>query len=153
MLSLSEAVAQMNPFHRTARWTLRTLSQQYADRPPRVLIIDDDGKGAEAIAASLSSSGYDTQFALGSPAALAAIAAWVPEIALLDINMPDMDGFALARELRRDARTQHIVLLAVTAYDEITVREKGIEAGFDAYCQKGTSPDSLLQLLGQIAAA
>jgi two-component system, OmpR family, response regulator len=142
----------MKPSFHTARWTLRTLSKRQVNRPPRLLIIDDDGKGAEATAASLSSSGYETRFAVGSLAALVVIAAWMPEIALLDINMPDMDGFALARELRGDARTQQIVLLALTANDERAVRENGIASGFDGYCQKGNAPDSLLGLLGQIAA-
>ncbi|MEM5300013.1 response regulator [Burkholderia sp. JPY481] len=95
------------------------------------------------IAAALSASGYGTQFAVGVPAALAAMAAWMPEIALLDINMPGTDGFRFARELRHDARTQHLVLLAFTAYDEITIRAKGIAAGFDGYCQKGAAPDLL----------
>ncbi|MGF6978144.1 two-component system OmpR family response regulator [Paraburkholderia sp. JPY465] len=141
----------MNPFLPTARWTLRTLPQRQGNEPPRLLVIDDDGKGAEAIAAALSASGYGARFAVGVPAALTAMAAWMPEIALLDINVPGTDGFGLARELRHDARTQHLVLLAFTAYDEITVRAKGIAAGFDGYVQKGAAPDLLLKLLRQIA--
>lgn len=141
----------MKPFLHTARWTLRTLSQRQSNGPPRLLVIDDDSKGAEATTASLSSSGYDTQFAVGATAALLAVAAWMPEIALLDINMPGMDGFALARELRRDTLTQHMVLLAYTACDEATVHANGIAAGFDGYCRKGTAPRSLLRLLGQMA--
>ncbi|MBB5511257.1 response regulator [Paraburkholderia atlantica] len=116
-----------------------------------MLVIDDDEKGAEAIAAVLSASGYGTRFAVGVPAALAAMASWMPAIALLDINMPGTDGFGLARQLRRHGRTQHLVLLAFTAYDEVTVRAKGIAAGFDGYVQKGAAPDLLLKLLRQIA--
>ncbi|MFP4896904.1 response regulator [Paraburkholderia sp. EG304] len=113
-------------------------------------MIDDDEKGAEAVAAALSASGYGTRFAAGVAAALDAMAAWMPEIALLDINMPGTDGFGFARQLRSDARTQHLVLLAFTAYDEVTVRANGIAAGFDGYCQKGAPPDLLLSLLRQI---
>ncbi|WP_238537892.1 response regulator [Paraburkholderia atlantica] len=109
-------------------------------------MIDDDEKGAEAIAALLSASRYGARLAVGVPAALAAMAAWMPEIALLDINMPGTDGFGFARQLRRDASTQHLVLLAFTAYDEVTVRANGIAAGFDGYCQKGAAPDLLLSL-------
>ncbi|MPW10974.1 response regulator [Paraburkholderia sp. CNPSo 3155] len=140
----------MNPFLPTARWTSRTVLR-HGNVPPRLLVIDDDEKGAEAIAAVLAASGYETRFAVGVRAALAAIAAWMPAIALLDINMPGTDGFGLARQLRRDGRTQHLVLLAFTAYDEITVRANGIAAGFDGYCQKGAAPDLLLNLLRQIA--
>ncbi|WP_459706635.1 response regulator [Paraburkholderia sp. 2C] len=150
--SLSEAFAHMKTFPHTARWTLRTLLRQQANQRRRLLVIDNDKNGAEAITASLCLLGYDTQFATGAQAAFHAIAVRMPEIALLDINMPDIDGFALAQQLRREGRTQHIVLVAFTAYDEITVHANGIAAGFDGYCRKSTAPDSLLRLLGQMAA-
>lgn len=80
------------------------------------------------------------------------IARWMPEIAVLDINMPCIDGFTLARQLRNEVRTQRIILLAFTAYDEITIQTNGIAAGFDGYCQKGTGPAPLLRLLEQMTA-
>ncbi|GAB7522515.1 response regulator [Paraburkholderia sp. 2C] len=66
--------------------------------------------------------------------------------------MPDIDGFALAGRLRNLAQTRHIVIVAFTAYDESTIRQPGIAAGFDGYCQKGATPDSLLHLLRHITA-
>jgi CheY-like chemotaxis protein len=96
-------------------------------------------------------SGYEVQFVLSGQAAMHLLAAWTPEIAVLDINMPGKDGFAVARQLRRDGRTQHVAIVALTAQDEFAIRLEGIAVGFDRYCQKGPAPDSLLRLLEQIA--
>jgi len=134
-----------------ARWTLRTLPRKELNRPRRLLVVDDEQPGAEAIVASLSIAGYDAQFVLSGQAAIHALDAWTPEIAILDINMPGMDGFAVARHMRRDGRTQHIVIVAFTAQDEFAIRTEGIAAGFDGYCQKGAVLDSLLRLLEQLA--
>lgn len=119
-------------------------------RRPRLLVVDDYRDGAEAISLFLSVSGYDTQYVLSGLEVAAAVAACPPEIALLDINMPRMDGFAVARQLRQDWRTRHIVIVAFTAQDEPTIRKDGIAARFDAYCQKGGTPDSLLHLFRQM---
>lgn len=66
----------------------------------RVLVVDDCRPAAEAVSASLAVAGYDVRFVLDGLAALETVSAWVPEIALLDLNMPGMDGYAVARRLR-----------------------------------------------------
>jgi two-component system OmpR family response regulator len=103
--------------------------------------------GGEAITAALTASGYDAHFVMGGPAALRTVVDWVPDIALLDINMPDMDGCAVARRLRQDTLSQHTIIVAITALDEAMARPDGVAPGFDAYCQKGAAPGPLLQLL------
>jgi CheY-like chemotaxis protein len=65
----------------------------------RLLVVDDNRPGAEAITASLTIAGHEARFVLDGPSALNTITAWIPEIAVLDINMPGMDGYALARRL------------------------------------------------------
>ncbi|WP_429526607.1 response regulator [Paraburkholderia youngii] len=117
----------------------------------RLLVVDDCQPGAEAITASLSLAGYEAQFVLSGMAVIQAVNGWTPEIALLDINMPDLDGFAVARQLRQHGQTHHIFIVAFTAQDEVAVYPNAIAAGFDAYCQKGSAPDSLLHFLEQIA--
>lgn len=119
----------------------------------RLLVVDDHKPSAEAITASRCISGYDAQFVLSGQAVIEALDAWTPEIAVLDINMPGMDGFAVAHKLRQDRRTRHIAIVALTAQDEVAVRADGIDAGFDGGCQKGSAPDSLLRLLQYIAMA
>ena len=127
------------------------LPHRQAGHRRRLLVVDDHKPGAEAITASLSLSGYEAQFVLSGLAVIHVITGWTPDIAILDINMPGMDGFEVARQLRRHRQTQHIVIVAFTAQDELTVRANGIAAGFDGYCQKGAAPDSLLHLLRQVA--
>lgn len=135
-----------SPFH-TARWTTRTVPPAPVQTVHRLLIVDDYRPGAEALAASLLLAGYDAQCVLEGPAALRVVAAWWPDIVVLDINMPGMDGYAVAREIRQNAQTQHIIIVAFTALDEMTARPEGLAAGFDAYCQKGAAPEPMLRLL------
>jgi CheY-like chemotaxis protein len=135
----------------TARWTARTLPRPHARASRRLLVVDDYRLGAEAVAASLSLMGYDARFVLDGPAALQTVAAWLPEIVVLDINMPGMDGFGVARRLRRDNHGQHMVIVAFTAQEEWVVRAEGLASGFDAYCQKGVALIPLMRLLESIA--
>jgi CheY-like chemotaxis protein len=113
-------------------------------------VVDDYHDGAAAISMFLSPSGYDTRYFLSVTDVALAVAGSIPEIVLLDINMPGMDGFAVARQ---DWRTQDIAILAFTALDEPVFRKGGIAAGFDACCQKGRAPDSLHVPLSSAACA
>ncbi|MFC0403063.1 response regulator [Paraburkholderia rhizosphaerae] len=126
--SALKAVLHMRPFQ-TARWTPRVLSQRQADCRRRLLVVDDYRPGAEAITASLYLSGYEAQFVLSGMAVIHAINGWTPDIAILDINMPGMDGFEVARQLRRHRQTQHIVIVAFTAQDEYVLRHPVIDRG------------------------
>jgi CheY-like chemotaxis protein len=122
-----------------------------ATHRPRLLVVDDHRDGAEAISIFLTLSGYDTQYVLGGPEVLGALTVSVPEIAVLDINTAGMDGFAVARLLRQDWRTRHILMLAFTSQDESAVRKDSIASCFDGYCQKGGAPESLLHLFDQMS--
>ncbi|WP_246217179.1 response regulator [Paraburkholderia panacisoli] len=127
------------------------LPQRQTDHQRRLLVVDDYRPGAEAITASLSLSGYEVQFVLSGMAVAHVINGWTPDIAVVDINMPGVDGFEVARQLRQDEQTRHVVIVVFTAQDEFTIRAKGIAGGFDGYCQKGRASDLLLRLLEQIA--
>jgi CheY-like chemotaxis protein len=76
---------------------------------------------------------------------------WVPDIAVLDINMPSPDGFQLAALLRAADGTGEAVLIAFTSMDEQAVRPRGVAAGFDAFCQKGAGTGPLLDIIARIA--
>ncbi|SAK73909.1 response regulator [Caballeronia pedi] len=135
--------------HLTSRWTTRTVTAAPAS-DVRLLVVDDYQAGAEAITAVLLVEGYDARCVLSGHAALELSAAWIPDIALLDINMPEMDGFALARQLRQSRKTQHVALVAFTSQDERITHDRGVAAGFDAYCQKSGTTDALLHLLARM---
>jgi len=76
----------------------------------RILVVDDNVFSAEALSAALASDGFDTRFALSGVDALHAVDGWVPHVVILDITMPEHDGYATARVLRRIARTRDAVL-------------------------------------------
>jgi CheY-like chemotaxis protein len=131
--------------HPCALWTNRSV---YVDRQQwRILVVDDHAHSAEALSAALTSDGYDTRVALSGVDALHAVDHWSPHIIILDITMPEHDGFATARVLRRIAPTRDAGIIAFTALGEELVRKQGLSAGFDGYCQKGNSPDALVQLI------
>lgn len=116
-----------------------------------MLIVDDYYDGAEAISMFLSMAGYDTRFVLSGLDVGGAITAWSPDVAILDINMPGMDGFGVARQLRQNPDTRGIVIIAFTAQDSSAVWRSGMAAGFDGYCQKAGAPEALLHLLTQMS--
>jgi CheY-like chemotaxis protein len=129
-------------------WTGRQASPH---RPLRVLVVDDYAAGAEAVALALSFAGHETRFASDGDSACQCTALWVPDIAVLDINMPSPDGFQLAALLRAADGTGEAVLIAFTSMDEQAVRPRGVAAGFDAFCQKGAGTGPLLDIIARIA--
>ncbi|KND55892.1 response regulator receiver protein [Candidatus Paraburkholderia kirkii] len=121
------------------------------DRDPwRILVVDDNASSAEALAAALTADGFDTRFALSGVDALHSIDPWVPHVVILDITMPEHDGYATARVLRRIARTRDAGIIAFTALGEESVRPEGLDAGFDGYCQKGNPPAALVRLIERL---
>ncbi|SAK59091.1 response regulator receiver protein [Caballeronia calidae] len=131
-----------------ALWTNRSVDLHRA--PWRILVVDDNVHSAEALSAALESDGFDTRFALSGVAALHSVDSWVPHVFILDITMPEHDGFATARVLRRIARTREAVIIAFTALGEETVRPEAVHAGFDGYCQKGNPPAELVRLIRRL---
>jgi CheY-like chemotaxis protein len=131
-----------------------TNCQVYAFRTPtslhvpiNVLIVDDDTNSGEALTAYLASRGANARYVDNGRAALEMMKSWPVDVAVLDISMPEMDGFAIARMVRSLPMGRDISLIAHTALPESFVEERAIVSGFDAYCQKGNSLDSLLQIL------
>ena len=132
------------------RWSDRKVA--FKEGAPRVLIVDDNENAADAMAMLLSLKGMNTRTAFGGLQAIAMAIDWVPDVVLLDISMPDVDGFAVATVLRADWRTEKIVILAFTAHDERDVNRKASNVEFDGYCQKGQAVESLVDMLEQLFA-
>jgi CheY-like chemotaxis protein len=133
----------------TGIWTDRKASPH---RPLRILVVDDDALGAEAVALALSFVGHETRFAFNGDSAFERIASWTPHIAVLDINMPSPDGFQLAARLRALDGAGEALLIAFTSMDEQAVQPLGVAAGFDAFCQKGAGTGPLLDIIARLAA-
>lgn len=101
-----------------------------------VLIVDDEPGGRETLEALLLREGYELLFAASGQEALEKAARHLPDLVLLDVMMPGMDGFEVCRRLRADARLADIPVILVTALDDRDSRLEGIEAGADDFISK-----------------
>ena len=102
----------------------------------RVLVVDDQDMFTEMAKFVLSAAGYQVETATDAAIALEKISAFLPDLILMDIQMPVMDGMELTRQLRADPATRHIVIVAFTAYALKGDALKLQAAGFDGYIAK-----------------
>jgi signal transduction histidine kinase len=117
-------------------------------RSVRVLVVDDNRDSAEMVAEALQHLGHTVSVAHDGPGALTEAEAFIPEVVLLDLGLPTMDGFEVARRLRAGGVRVHLV--AMTGYGQASDRQATREAGFDAHLVK---PVDLATLERAIAAA
>ena len=120
-------------------------------RGQRILVVDDNPDAASMLALGLDFLGYDTRVVHDGPAALEAAADFRPEVALLDIGLPVMDGYELARRLRGDKNLPGLRLIAVTGYGQVNDRHRAEDAGFDAHMVKPVNMEELAALIGRLA--
>jgi len=113
----------------------------------RVLVVDDVADTAVNLAEVLASWGCRTHTALDGPSALEAAEQFAPDAVLLDIGMPGMDGYEVARRLLRDSSEKKPLLVAITGYGQEHDRRKSFEAGFDAHLIKPVNLDELWKVL------
>jgi PAS domain S-box-containing protein len=118
-----------------------------AERRRRVLIVDDNTDAANSLAMLLGMRGYETWAAHDGPAALRQAAAVRPDVVLLDIGMPGMSGYEVARELRRNLDLRGALLVAMTGWGQDEDRRRSLEAGFDRHLVKPVDLAALEQLL------
>ncbi|WP_406421172.1 response regulator transcription factor [Streptomyces sp. NBC_00873] len=111
------------------------------DDPQRILIVDDEPAVREALQRSLAFEGYDTEVAVDGLDALARAESYAPDLIVLDIQMPRMDGLTAARRLRATGTTTPILML--TARDTVGDRVTGLDAGADDYLVKPFELDEL----------
>jgi CheY-like chemotaxis protein len=114
-----------------------------------ILVADDKESSRELIRVVLERSGYHVQEAADGHEALEQARSTVPDLILLDLQMPRLDGFAVLKELRQDAHFRELPVVALTAYAMHGDREKALEAGFTSYM---TKPVNLLELRRHVAA-
>ena len=119
----------------------------------RVLIIEDNPDTRRMLRAALALSGHDVHEAADGAAGLAAAALAQPDVALIDIGLPDIDGYEVARRLRATQADQRLVLIAVTGYGQAEDRNRSREAGFDAHLIKPIGPESVKQAIAAFRSA
>jgi DNA-binding response OmpR family regulator len=120
-----------------------TISQEMADyeRPPRVLVVEDDDAIAQVLQRSLRMEGYEVKLAGDGVTALDQAHAFLPDLVILDLGLPRLDGIEVARTLRR---TDDVPILVLTARDAVESRVEGLDSGADDYLVKPFERQELL---------
>jgi CheY-like chemotaxis protein len=120
-------------------------------KPQRVLVVDDNADAAESIGVLLQLWGHEVRLAHGGEEALQAASQFQPQVVLLDIGLPVLDGYEVARRLRRQPGGGDAVLVALTGYGQESDRHKAREAGFDHHLTKPVEPEALQDLLASLS--
>lgn len=115
----------------------------------RVLVVDDNQDAADTMAMLLRVLGHESRVAYNGPDALAAASAEPPDAVILDIGLPGMDGYEVARRLRADDRLKHVPLIAITGYGRDVDYQLSQAAGFDAHLLKPVDAGKLGQALAR----
>lgn len=118
----------------------------------RILIVDDNEDAAVSLSMLLESDGHRTAIVPGGTAALALAEEFGAEVVLLDIGLPDMSGYEVARLLREHARGSHMLLIAVTGWSQEHDKQAAASAGFDHHLAKPVDYDRLLKLVAAMSA-
>jgi CheY-like chemotaxis protein len=118
-------------------------------RPSRVLIVDDNLDTADSIGMLLKRSGHEVTVTYSAEKALEVAAEFQPDVVLLDIGLPEMDGYEVARRLRRDSRLKGVKLIALTGYGQDSDLQRSKEAGFDYHLVKPVGLDEIEELLAK----
>lgn len=112
-----------------------------------ILIVDDNADAATSLATLLSLEGHDTSVAPDGPSALSTIEASAPDVVLLDIGLPGMDGYEVARRVCQQPRLSKVKLVALTGWGQDHDRKLAKAAGFDHHLTKPVEPTELYKVI------
>jgi two-component system CheB/CheR fusion protein len=113
----------------------------------RVLVVEDNTDSRELLCELIEQFGFECRAADTGGAALAVMDEFRPDVAVLDLGLPGMDGLELARRIRSDARNASVVLIALTGYGQAADRAAARDAGFDEHLVKPVQGENLIALL------
>lgn len=117
----------------------------------RVLLIDDEQFYFKLIRKTLKEAEYDLEYAKSGPEGLSKIPSFQPEMLIVDLKLPEMDGFEILQRLRRDVKYSHMPVIVITAQDELSEKLKAFELGADDYLVKPFQPEELVARMGILA--
>jgi len=114
---------------------------------PKILLVEDNEMNRDMLSRRLQRKGYEVLLAVDGPSGVEMTRTQAPDMVLMDMSLPVIDGWEATRQLKADAATQHIPIIALTAHAMSSDRDKALEAGCDEY---DTKPIELSRLLGKI---
>jgi CheY-like chemotaxis protein len=121
-------------------------------RSLRILVADDNEDGREMMRYFLESEGHTVATAGDGPSALAAVEEFRPEVAILDIGMPGLNGYKVAEQIRHSDPPQSLTLIALSGLGQEEDKRRATEAGFDVHFTKPVDIPALNKLLASVAA-
>ena len=113
----------------------------------KILVIEDNADAREMLRAQLTLEGHDLHEAADGDAGVSLATSLVPDVALIDVGLPLVDGYEVARRIRATAAGKSILLIAITGYGQAEDRRRALEAGFDAHLTKPVLPERLAEAL------
>jgi two-component system, cell cycle response regulator DivK len=116
---------------------------------PKILLVEDNEMNRDMLSRRLQRKGYEVVLALDGQSGVEMSQTQAPDLVLMDMSLPVLDGWEATRRLKTDASTRHIPIIALTAHAMSSDREKALEAGCDDY---DTKPVELPRLLAKIEA-
>jgi CheY-like chemotaxis protein len=118
-----------------------------------VLIVDDYPDALDVWEMYLRAEGFQVLTASTGRQALATAIAGIPDLIVLDLDLPDLSGFDVARELRAQPATRHIPLIAATGYSHVVMQDRAMQSGFDSIIIKPCDPDALVVEIERLLSA
>ncbi len=115
------------------------------ERPQTILLVDDDIHNQKIFETVLRHSGFRVRMAANGEEALREARADLPDLILMDLSIPVIDGWECSRQLKADPATRHIIILALTAHAMRGDQERALAAGCDGYLSKPISPKKLVE--------
>ena len=115
-----------------------------------ILLADDNGPNRELTSVILERAGFEVVEAKDGADTLRQLQSSAPDALLLDLHLPDMDGFEVLRKIRQDARLRTLPIAAVTASAMSSEEERALASGFDAYLAKPYEPPQVVDLVRQL---
>ena len=116
-----------------------------------MLVVDDNVDQAHSAAILLRASGHEVREAYSGTATLEAALEFQPHVVLLDIGLPEIDGYEVARRLRHNPQTKDVRLIALTGYGMEADHQRSVEAGFDDHLVKPVDPSKLQEYVEHVA--
>ncbi|HEV8241642.1 MAG TPA: response regulator [Thermoanaerobaculia bacterium] len=113
-----------------------------------ILVVDDNAQNLKLARVMLRAEGYDVRTAVDAEEALELLAGYTPELILMDIQLPGMDGLELTRRLKADPARREILVIALTAYAMKGDHERALAAGCDGYLAKPIDTEALSSMVG-----